>query len=53
MSESDNSNYDKHKPSKGVLEESMKKIKCPVCGFQTEPYYIRFHQCSEDKKSIN
>lgn len=36
---------DNHKPSKEVLEESIKKIKCPVCGFQTEPYYMKFHHC--------
>lgn len=46
MSE-EGSNYDSHKPSKDVLEESIKKIECPVCGFKTEPYYMKFHMCEK------
>jgi hypothetical protein len=34
-----------NKPSKDVLEAPVKKGKCPVCGFETEPYYMKFHKC--------
>jgi len=40
-------NYDKNKLSKEVLEESIKKINCPVCGLKTEPYYMKFHKCEK------
>jgi hypothetical protein len=40
--------HNENKPSKDVLEESIKKIKCPVCGFETEPYYMKFHQCQKE-----
>lgn len=33
--------------SKTILEESVKKIKCPVCGVETEPYYMKFHMCEK------
>jgi hypothetical protein len=36
--------HNEDKPSKDVLEASVKNIKCPVCGFETEPYYMKFHK---------
>ena len=46
------SNYDNHRdnhrPSKEVLEELIQKIKCPVCGHETKPYYMKFHQCQKE-----
>jgi len=39
--------HNENKPSKDVLEESIKKIKCPVCRFETEPYYMKFHKCEK------
>jgi hypothetical protein len=40
-------NYDKNRPSKETLEKSIKKIKCPICGHETEPYYMKFHKCEK------
>jgi hypothetical protein len=39
--------HNENRPAKEVLEESIKKIKCPVCGFETEPYYMKFHMCEK------
>jgi len=45
---SDSNNEDKMQSiSKTILEESVKKIKCPVCGVETEPYYMKFHMCEK------
>ncbi len=43
--------HNENKPTKEVLEESIKKIKCPLCGYETEPYYMKLHNCSEGEKS--
>ena len=45
---SDSNNEDKMQSiSKIILEESVMKIKCPVCGVKTEPYYMKFHMCEK------
>jgi hypothetical protein len=45
---SDSNNEDKMQSiSKTILEESVKKIKYPVCGVETEPYYMKFHMCEK------
>ena len=40
--------HNDNKPAKEVLEKSIKKIKCPLCGLKTEPYHMKFHQCSKE-----
>jgi len=45
---SDSNNEDKMQSiSKTILEESVKKIKCPVRGVEREPYYMKFHMCEK------
>lgn len=48
---SDYDNHNENKPTKEVLEASIKIVKCSLCGYKTEPYYIKFDHCSEDDKS--
>jgi hypothetical protein len=44
--------HNEDKPPKEVLEASVKPINCPICGYKTEPYYMKFHRCEKAWTSL-